>query len=71
MFYLLKKFRNPLEVSEEFVLQFNSAKDLSEIEKLEEMARKMLERAKVSIITYSTTNDWWNTMINLVMKYKI
>ncbi|XP_041358680.1 transmembrane protein 232-like isoform X2 [Gigantopelta aegis] len=38
--------RNPLEVSEEFVLQFNSAKDLSEIEKLEEVARKMLERTK-------------------------
>lgn len=38
--------RNPLEVSEEFVQEYNNAKDFSEREKLEQTAEKMLERAK-------------------------
>ena len=40
--------RNPLEVSEEFIQQFNDAETFEEKERYEEMARKMLERAKVS-----------------------
>lgn len=38
--------RNPLEVSEDFVQQYNNAKDLTEREKYEETAHKMLERSK-------------------------
>lgn len=41
--------RNPLEVSEEFIQQFNDAETFEEKERYEEMARKMLERAKVSV----------------------
>lgn len=40
-------YRNPLEVSEDFVQDYNNAKDLDEKEKLEQSAQKMLERAKV------------------------
>ena len=40
-------FRNPLEVSEDFVQHYNNAKDLTEREKYEETAHKMLERSKV------------------------
>ena len=39
--------RNPLEVSEDFVQQYNNAKDLDEKEKYEQTAHKMLERSKV------------------------
>ncbi|KAL8558461.1 hypothetical protein ACOMHN_052278 [Nucella lapillus] len=38
--------RNPLEVREEFIQQFNNAETLDEKDRCEEMARKMLERAK-------------------------
>ncbi|CAH1789866.1 unnamed protein product [Owenia fusiformis] len=38
--------RNPLEVTEGFVHQFNNAKSLSEKERLEELATKMLMRIK-------------------------
>ena len=41
--------RNPLEVSEEFIQHFNNAETFEEKERHEEMARKMLERAKVSV----------------------
>ncbi|KAK7096660.1 transmembrane protein 232-like [Littorina saxatilis] len=38
--------RNPLEVSEVFIQQFNNAETFDEKDRYEEMARKMLERAK-------------------------
>lgn len=38
--------RNPLEVSEDFVQDYNNAKDFDEKEKLEQSAQKMLERSK-------------------------
>ncbi|XP_050415849.2 uncharacterized protein LOC126829773 [Patella vulgata] len=38
--------RNPLEVSDEFVHNFNNSKSLSEKDKYEGVARKMLERSK-------------------------
>ncbi|XP_053389979.1 uncharacterized protein LOC128552922 isoform X3 [Mercenaria mercenaria] len=38
--------RNPLEVSEDFVQEYNNAKDFDEKEKLEQSAQKMLERSK-------------------------
>lgn len=38
--------RNPLEVSEEFVQNYNNAKDYDEKEEMEQTAHKMLERAK-------------------------
>ncbi|KAK7503919.1 hypothetical protein BaRGS_00005042, partial [Batillaria attramentaria] len=38
--------RNPLEVSEDFIQQFNNAETYDEKTKCEEIARKMLERAK-------------------------
>ena len=52
--------RNPLEVSEDFVQQYNNAKDLDEREKYEETAHKMLERSKVlylirPLLLYSVT----------------
>ena len=42
--------RNPLEVTEEFVYQYNNAKSLDEREKYESTAHKMLERSKVIYI---------------------
>ena len=41
-------FRNPYEVSEEFVQQYNNASSLEDQERLEVLAYKMLERVKVS-----------------------
>ena len=40
-------FRNPLEVTEDFVNQFNAATTIDEKEDLENVAQKMLERIKV------------------------
>jgi hypothetical protein len=42
--------RNPLEVTEEFIQQFNEAQTFEEKNQCEETARKMLERAKVFTI---------------------
>ena len=42
--------RNPIEVTEDFIQQFNAAKDFTEKEEYEERARKLLERAKVGIM---------------------
>lgn len=39
--------KNPLEVSEEFIRNYNSSQDLEDREKYEVTAHKMLERAKV------------------------
>lgn len=47
-YWWLASFRNPLEVSEDFAQEYNSAKDYDEKEKLEQTAQKMLERAKVT-----------------------
>lgn len=41
-------FRNPLEVTEEFIELFNSADNFLTKEKYEDQARKLLERSKVS-----------------------
>ncbi|XP_076071017.1 transmembrane protein 232-like isoform X2 [Mytilus galloprovincialis] len=43
---VLQTSRNPLEVTEEFVYQYNNAKTLDEREKYEATAHKMLERSK-------------------------
>ena len=42
--------RYPLEITDEFVQQFNNATYLEEIEKLETKAQKMLARAKVRYV---------------------
>ncbi|CAC5393079.1 unnamed protein product [Mytilus coruscus] len=43
---VIQTSRNPLEVTEEFVYQYNNAKTLDEREKYEATAHKMLERSK-------------------------
>lgn len=43
---LVKSSKNPLEVSEEFIRNYNSSQDLEDREKYEVTAHKMLERAK-------------------------
>ncbi|KAJ8297545.1 hypothetical protein KUTeg_024076 [Tegillarca granosa] len=43
---IFQSSRNPLEVSEDFVQQYNTASSLDEREKYEATAHKMLERAK-------------------------
>lgn len=43
---VLQTSRNPLEVTEEFVYQYNNAKSLDERENYETTAHKMLERSK-------------------------
>ena len=50
--------RNPLEVTDEFIQQYNNAKNLGEQDRLEKMAKKMLERAKVkrTCLRFSLTN---------------
>ena len=45
-------FRNPLEVSEEFVQKFNTTETLDEQERLEGVAYKILERIKASCRVY-------------------
>ena len=46
--YLLVLYsRNPLEVSEDFIRQYNNAQNYDDREKYETTAHKMLERSKV------------------------
>lgn len=40
-------FRNPFEVTEEFVQQYNAAQEYDDQAKFADTARKMLERIKV------------------------
>lgn len=47
-FYLLTS-KNPLEVSEEFIRNYNSSQTLDDRDKYEVTAYKMLERAKVNV----------------------
>lgn len=45
--YVYHSSKNPLEVSEEFIRNYNSSQNLDDREKYEVTAHKMLERAKV------------------------
>ena len=59
--------RYPLEVTDEFVHQFNTAVFLHEIEKLEATAKKMLARAKVTacIMFFCTVVTAWKYKLSL------
>ena len=49
--------RNPLEVTEEFIQQFNNADTFEEKDRCDELARKMLERSKVSHMEHAAANS--------------